>query len=374
MRASVSHLALSCLFFIFMISSVLATPLPHTFTLSSSSATHLQLRDRYFLNNNTITGQLTAINPNTRAPVPQAPSTNGSGQNLDAPAAIWIVFTLVTGVPLSFAGFRGWRLTTGVGIGLAATLVSWASFANTMGAPGVPDVALTLICVGFFVVGFILGCFEIGKVAGMVSLGISGGLSIGIRLMLFRSGLLIPVGDDGYGIGYVLGWVMIPVLGVFGGLWIALAKYQRSGLLFACTATGSFLVALGVDLILNKQSGMSRGLIFLFDRNSSHIVDVITKGYQPSLTTQIILGSSLGLIPILAFAQHRLFKDPFDRGKLNSNSDSFLNSIYDDTPPQPSDSKGGVLMRHRAHASNMFSGLWDGVLFKKGPSPNRFSV
>lgn len=31
-------------------------------------------------------------------------------------------------------------------------------------------------------------------------------------------------------------------------------------------------MALGIDLSVNKQSGMSRGLIFLFDRNKSHIV------------------------------------------------------------------------------------------------------
>ncbi|KAJ3571731.1 hypothetical protein NP233_g3559 [Leucocoprinus birnbaumii] len=319
---------------------------------------------------------LTAINPNTNTPVPQGPSTDGSGQNFNAPAAIWMIFTLVTGIPLTFAGFRGWRLTTGVGVGLAATLVSWASFSNTMGAPGISDIVLTLICLGFFAFGFVFGLLEIGKLAGMVSLGILGGLSLGVRLMLFRSGLLIPVGSDGYGAGYVLGWAMIAILGVLGGLWIALVRFQRSGLLFACTATGTFLVALGVDLILNRQKGTSRGLIFLFDRNSSHIVDVITKGYQPSLTTQVILGSSLALIPILAFGQHRLFKDSFDRGKLSSDRASVLDSEYGDAPSttQTSEQRGGVLMRHRANASGMFSGLWDGVLFKKGPSPNRFSV
>ncbi len=40
----------------------------------------------------------------------------------------------------------------------------------------------------------------------------------------------------------------------------------------SCAAVGSFLVALGIDLILNKQSGMSNGLRFLFDRNSSHFL------------------------------------------------------------------------------------------------------
>jgi len=95
-----------------------------------------------------------------------------------------------------------------------------------MGAEGISDLLLTLLCLAMFAVGFTFGFFEIGKWTGMVSLGISGGLSLGIRLMLFRSGLLFPVGDNGYGPGYVLGWVMITILGVLGGLWIGLTKYQ----------------------------------------------------------------------------------------------------------------------------------------------------
>jgi len=129
-----------------------------------------------------------------------------------------------------------------------------------------------------------LGFLKVGKWTGMVSLGISGGLSLGIRLMLFRSGLLFPAGDSGYGPGYILGWVVITILAVLGGLWISLTNDQINRFvsknhlspkyikLFACTATGSFLVALGIDLVLKRENGMSRGLIFLFDRNSSHIV------------------------------------------------------------------------------------------------------
>lgn len=64
----------------------------------------------------------------------------------------------------------------------------------------------------------------------MVLLGIMAGMSFGVRLMLLRSGLLFGTGDDGNGSGYILGWAMIAVLGVLGGLWIALAKFQRSGM------------------------------------------------------------------------------------------------------------------------------------------------
>lgn len=121
MRALVSQLILPCLLFIFFISSALATPLPHTHPLLSSSS-QLVPRDHYILRNNTLTGELHAINPDTLELIPQGPATDGSGKDLNAPAVIWMVFALLVGVPLSFSGYRGWRMTTGVGIGLAATL------------------------------------------------------------------------------------------------------------------------------------------------------------------------------------------------------------------------------------------------------------
>lgn len=72
-----------------------------------------------------------------------------------------------------------------------------------MKSEGMSDLLLTLLCLAMFAVGFTFGFSEIGKWTGMVSLGISGSLSLGIRLMLFRSGLLFPVGDNGYGPGYI---------------------------------------------------------------------------------------------------------------------------------------------------------------------------
>ncbi len=38
------------------------------------------------------------------------------------------------------------------------------------------------------------------------------------------------------------------------------------------SAVGTFLSALGIDLLINRQAGMSFGLRFLFDRNSTHMV------------------------------------------------------------------------------------------------------
>lgn len=103
-----------------VIYSALAAP-PPSFPLPTD-ATQLLPRDRYILRNDTFKGTLQAFNPVTRELVPQGPATDGSGTGRDAPAIVWLTFTFVVGVPLSLVGFRGWRITTGVGIGLAAAV------------------------------------------------------------------------------------------------------------------------------------------------------------------------------------------------------------------------------------------------------------
>lgn len=81
---------------------------------------HLASRASPILNNHT--GQLQAFNPITQQRIPQGPATDAGGQDFDGPAILWIIFSFVIGPPMAFAGIRGWRLTTGVGLGLAATV------------------------------------------------------------------------------------------------------------------------------------------------------------------------------------------------------------------------------------------------------------
>ena len=38
-----------------------------------------------------------------------------------------------------------------------------------------------------------------------------------------------------------------------------------------CASVGTFMTGLGIDLLINKQAGLSFGLRFLFDRNDSHV-------------------------------------------------------------------------------------------------------
>ena len=107
---------------------VLAAPFSKISSRPPTNMTYLQSRDRYILRNDTLSGQLIAINPNTLQPVPQGLSTDGSGQSFNAPAVIWIALVLAVGIPLSFAGLRGLRLTSGVGVGLVVILPGKPAF------------------------------------------------------------------------------------------------------------------------------------------------------------------------------------------------------------------------------------------------------
>ena len=82
----------------------------------------------------------------------------------------------------------------------------------------------------------------------------------------------------------------------------------------SCTFTGTFLLSLGVDLAVNRQNGVSRGLRHLLDGNDAHILVRLSRlaidrslswiyyiqalrdiPYKPLLSTQIILGVSIAL-------------------------------------------------------------------------------
>ena len=63
-------------------------------------------------------GNVTVVNPDTQSPIPQGSASDGSGSGFDIPAILWITFTLIVGSCLAFVGLRGWRITTGVTMGL----------------------------------------------------------------------------------------------------------------------------------------------------------------------------------------------------------------------------------------------------------------
>jgi hypothetical protein len=86
-----------------------------------------------------------------------------------------------------------------------------------------------------------------------------------------------------------------------------------------------------VDLIINKQSGMSIGLRLLLDQNDSHVKELQKAGYKPALSTIILAGIGIAAMyvpspplpppfwlkfprrPIISYAQYRIWKEPFSR-------------------------------------------------------------
>ena len=68
---------------------------------------------------------------------------------------------------------------------------AWAVFVNTLDDAGVSDLVLTTVVLVLFGLGFLLGVLELSRVVGILLLGTIGGFSLGIRIVLMRSGLLI---------------------------------------------------------------------------------------------------------------------------------------------------------------------------------------
>lgn len=95
----------------------------------------------------------------------------------------------------------------------------WASFANTVNARGVPDLVITLVSLGGFVIGFVIGLFEVGHIAGITMLSFLGGFSIGARIVLFRPNLLIHT--------FYVNWLIITLCGLLGFL-LVIAKQRAA--------------------------------------------------------------------------------------------------------------------------------------------------
>ncbi|KAI5122195.1 hypothetical protein M0805_002684 [Coniferiporia weirii] len=257
-------------------------------------------------------GTLKVLDPITTDEIPQGSASDGAGSGMNLPAILWMACAFVFGVPLAIAGVRLGRSTSGVGIGLALAVGVWASIINAVNENGISDIFIFVLTAILFAVGFVLGLIVHMYGLGAAALGIAGGISIGIRVMLMKNDLLIPI--------FYVNWLVCTACGVAGLLLVVWR--ERAGVIVGGSAAGSFLIGLGVDLLINKQSGMSRGLRYLFDRNSNHIVDIMGTGYSPPISTQVIMGVTIASILVFGFLQHKLFPGPF-RNKTHRPSSIF---------------------------------------------------
>lgn len=143
--------------------------------------------------------------------------TDGGGIGFSVPSILWIVFAVILALPLSVAGLRLWRITSGIGVALSLSLLVWAIFVNsTPGGsladdPITSDLFLSLFVWGFFIAGFIFGFIKYGVMIGISLLGADAGVALGILLTLLRPGLLIPI--------YAINFIPMSLLGLAGALW-----------------------------------------------------------------------------------------------------------------------------------------------------------
>ncbi|KAG1854200.1 hypothetical protein DFJ58DRAFT_788634 [Suillus subalutaceus] len=272
-------------------------------TYSTATQQLQRLQDPNVIVTNT-NGTVVVYSPLTGNEIPQGLATDGSGSGFSLPAVLWIAFSFTVGVPLMLAGFRGRRFTTGAAIGLSVAVTSWSVFVNTLDNVGISDITLTALVIVLFCLGFLFGLLEVGRMVGLLQLGIQGGLAIGIRIVLLRSLLLVP--DPA---AFFVNWLLVAICGLASA--VLVIWKQRAGLLLGSASVGTFFCALGIDLAVNQQSGMSRGLRYLIDRNRYHVVDTTSNGYFPPTSTLVIIALSIALTPAFAYAQHKLFKGPF---------------------------------------------------------------
>ncbi|KAG8790141.1 hypothetical protein FRC12_012711 [Ceratobasidium sp. 428] len=292
----------------------------------------------------------------TGAPIPQVDASDGgglvNGRVSSAPNIIWAIAVTLIGMPLGIAGVRLWRVTTALGGGLSIAFASgylhseladyalniyvavWAAVVNTISEAGLgssqsmSDMLILLITGAAFLLGTLGGAFRFAIFPAMGATCAIGGVSITSRIVILRPGLLVP---SGLNTQMAFANIVIVIVGVLcGGLSVVFK--QRSSMIFGTASVGSFLIALTVDLLANGQNGMSRGLRSLFDRNENHLADLVGGGYQPPLSSQIIVGSSLGLIPIFYAFQHYMFPGPFIQPRACDRTQSIAEPLSDEKP------------------------------------------
>ncbi|KAF8608137.1 hypothetical protein BDV93DRAFT_519198 [Ceratobasidium sp. AG-I] len=272
----------------------------------------------------------------TGAPIPQVQASDGggliNGRVYSAPNIIWAIAAIVIGFPLSVAGVKLWRITTALGGGLSFAFAMWAAIINTVSEAGLAssqsmsDMLILLITGAAFLVGGVGGAFRIAVLPAIGATGAIGGASIMTRAVILRPGLLVPPG-----LNQQLAFVdiILVALGVLAG-GLSVIFNQRGSIIFATSSAGSFLIALAIDLLLNGQRGMSRGLRFLFDMNANHLADLAGGGYSPPLSSQIIIGASLGLIPVFCLFQHFVFPGPFLQPRPRDRTQSQYSNLPDE--------------------------------------------
>lgn len=93
-----------------------------------------------------------------------------------------------------------------------------------MNSTGVPDFLVFLLVLLLFGVGLGVGFLTVDYAIGSVMLGAVGGLSVGMRIVLLREGLLVPL--------FFVNWIIVGLFGLLGS--IVVVTKERMGVVRIC--------------------------------------------------------------------------------------------------------------------------------------------
>ncbi|GAA5899989.1 hypothetical protein JCM6882_007019 [Rhodosporidiobolus microsporus] len=214
-------------------------------------------------------------------------SSPGSGSPPYRTSPSFLLFALTSlllGLFLLTCGHRGWRAITALGCGLVLELVVWVVIANTLPAEGFSEKSQD--STGLIVWGLVTAGGLVGLVVGAFW------WRVGVFAMGAVSGAALGLGVDMMGdnaLPEVARWVVLGVL-ILAGI-VVLPFFANSvGMIIATSLTGSFLLFLGVDLLVNENDGMSKGLRYILDGNSAHAEAL--SSYSPPVSTRVFLAVS----------------------------------------------------------------------------------
>ncbi|BGP44996.1 hypothetical protein JCM10450v2_000811 [Rhodotorula kratochvilovae] len=254
-----------------------------------------------------------ASTPATLA-APTEATSDGSGSvpyRTSPSFLLFAIIALLVGPVLLLAGHRLWRVTTALGTSLLLEFVVWVILANELPRDGFSHSSsgsTGIIVWGIVTAGGVVG-LVVGGVwwkVGIVAMGADAGVALGLSIALMGDDALPPLAR----------WVVLGII--------------------ATSLTGSFLLFLGVDLLVNQISGWSQGLRYILDGNDAHAAQLAS--YHPPVSSRIFLGASWA-VAILAIAfQSWLYiyrwHEPFIRQVVHLNSRTPTRSLP--SPPDES--------------------------------------
>ncbi|GAA5861483.1 hypothetical protein JCM1840_005385 [Sporobolomyces johnsonii] len=240
----------------------------------------------------------------------QETTLDGSGHApfLHSPSfLLFAIESILAGLFLAVSGHRGWRATTALGATLLLEFLVWVIMANTMGEDGFSaasaadtGIIVWAVVTASGVVGLVLGA-TVWRI-GVFAMGACSGLALGLSIAMMGDNALRAVAR----------WVIIGVLAA-AGLVVPPLLISSVGMAISTSVTGSFLVWLGIDLLVNNIDGMSLGLRYILDHNSTHFRD----SYHPPTTTRVFLALSWFSAVVCALFQIWYFlhrrREPFIR-------------------------------------------------------------